>query len=286
MLGSPYRLPRTDVLPNFLIIGAAKSGTTSLYEQLRRHPQVCMPARRWKEPTFFSERAHGRWARGLDWYRSLFSHYRGEAAVGEASTSYTKAPVYGDAAGKIAETLPGVRLIYLVRDPVDQVISHYRHMVFHDGLRLPFDRALDEKPFLVDTARYAFQLAPYRRRFPRDRILVVPFERYVADPVAECREICRFLGIHDGLEIALDRPRNVGSARRLVRGMHWPRAYRAFQRLAPGPVRRAFDRRLTRPLPRPSRDSSAARRLRERLRSEVDVLEQDCGIDFRRWWRC
>lgn len=274
------------MLPNFLIIGAAKSGTTSLYEQLRRHPDVCMPPRRWKEPTFFSEHARGRWARGLDWYCSLFSHHRGEAAVGEASTSYTKAPYYGDAADKIASVLPAARLIYLVRDPVDQVISHYRHMVFHDGLRLPFDRALDEKPFLVETARYAFQLAPYRRRFPRDRILVVPFERFVTDPVAECKRICRFLDIDDRLDLALDRPRNVGSARRLVRGIHWPRAYRAFKRHAPRAVSRAFDHWMTRPLPRPSRDSQAARRLRDRLLPEVDALEQDWGIDFRRWWRC
>lgn len=272
------------MLPNFLIIGAAKSGTTSLYEQLRRHPDVCMPTRRWKEPTFFSERAQGRWARGMHWYRSLFSHHRGERAVGEASTSYTKAPVYGDAPAKIASVLPDARLIYLVRDPVDQVVSHYCHMVFHDGLRLPFDRAVVEKPFLVDAARYAFQLAPYLQRFPRERILVVPFERYVADPVAEGKRVCRFLDVDDSVELGLDRPRNVGSSHRLMRGIHWPRAYRGLQRHAPRVLRRAFDRWMTRSVPRPSRSSPAARRLRARLAAEIDALERDCRVDLRRWW--
>lgn len=271
------------MLPNFLIIGAAKSGTTSLYEQLRRHPDVCMPPRRWKEPTFFSDGPGGRWSRGLDWYRTLFSHHRGERAVGEASTSYTKAPFYGDAADKIAGVLPEVRLIYLVRDPVEQIISHYRHLVFFEGVRTSFVEALENDGFLLESASYATQLEPYFERFPPDRIRVVPFERYVEDPVREARSLCRFLDIDDSIELRLPAARNASSGRRLIRLVHSARAYRLIQRGAPNWGRRMFDRLFTSPLPRPSPEGPFAERIRERLEPEVRALESMTGLDLEHW---
>jgi hypothetical protein len=271
------------VLPNFLIIGAAKSGTTSLYEQLRGHPDVFMPPRRWKEPTFFSAEAEGRWSRGLDWYESLFRGHHGQRAVGEASTSYTKAPIYGDAAEKIAATLPGARLIYLVREPVAQMASHYRHMVMHDGLRSTFHEAAEDDDFLFDCACYAMQLDRYLQHLPMERIRVVPFERYAADPEGTARELCRFLEIDDRQALPLDRPRNVGVGRRPVLRGRPSRWIGGIRRRLPSAASRAFEQVLTRPISMPVPEDPVWLRLRDRMATEIDALERMTGLDLHHW---
>jgi len=271
------------MLPNFLIIGAAKCGTTSLHRQLRSHPDVFMPGGRWKEPTFFSDHGPGRWSRGLDWYASLFSDRQGERAVGEASTSYTKAPHHAGVPDRIARVLPDVKLIYMVRDPIDQIVSHYRQLVFFNGLRCSFQDAVRHEGVLIDTARYATQLQPYRDRFSAARIRIVPFERYVRDPVREARRLCRFLGVDDGIDLPLDRPRNASAGRRLIRPRHSARVYRAAQKVLPPPARRLFDRVLTRPLPQPDRSAPIFDAIRERLEPEVRALEAMTGLDLADW---
>lgn len=273
------------VLPNFLIIGAAKSGTTSLHRQLRQHPDIFLPGGRWKEPTFFSDHGPGRWSRGLDWYESLFSGWQGERAVGEASTSYTKAPFHDGVPARIRQFLPDVKLIYLVRDPVDQIVSHYRQLVFHDGLRDGFEDAIRNQGVLIETARYAYQLQAYRAYFPDTRIRVLPFDRYVQDPVGEARALCRFLGVDDRIELPLERAHNASAERRLMVPVHSGRVYRAVQRVLPAPLLQGFDAMFTRPLPAPDRSAPVLRQLRERLAPEVRELEAMTGLDLAHWRR-
>ena len=113
-------------LPSFLVIGAMKAGTTSLYHYLHAHPQVFMPSI--KELDFFV--AGGNWGRGLHWYQKQFAGAGpGAVAVGEASTMYTKYPSVDGVPERIAAHLPEVRLVYVVRDPIDRIRSHYRHRV-------------------------------------------------------------------------------------------------------------------------------------------------------------
>jgi len=180
-------------LPRFLIIGAAKCGTTSLYHQLNQHPQVYLPAV--KEPTFFSEHGVGTWGKGLDWYRSLFADAGDDQISGEASTSYTKAPWYGDAAAKIHQTVPDVKLIYMVRDPVDQIISHYEHMLFAEQVSGNLTQNLMNNDFLIKVANYKEQIALYAELFPRQQILVLVMENYIKNNSETFNTICDFLGI-------------------------------------------------------------------------------------------
>lgn len=271
------------MLPNFLIIGAAKCGTTSLHRQLRAHPDVFMPGGRWKEPTFFSDHSPGRWSRGLEWYESLFSDWRGEQAVGEASTSYTKAPYHAGVPERIARVLPDVRLIYMVRDPVDQIISHYLQLVFFNHLRHSFEDAVRREGVLLETARYATQLQPYRARFPEAHLRIVPFDRYVRDPEREARALCRFLDVDDDIDLPLDRARNASAGRRLMRPLHSARVYRVAQKVLPLPARRLFDRTLTRPLPRPDRSAPIVDEIRERLEPEIRELEAMTGLNLAHW---
>jgi hypothetical protein len=169
------------MLPNFLIIGAQKSGTTSLYRYLQAHPDVYMP--RHKEPDFFV--AERRWNNGLDWYQSLFADAGDARAIGEASTSYTMHPHYSGVPARIAATLPDVRLIYVLRNPIERARSDYLHYRYppdsqswdyFEPERRPIERALFENPLYLDTSRYAMQLEQYLEVLPRDRILLLTTE--------------------------------------------------------------------------------------------------------------
>jgi Sulfotransferase domain len=185
------RAPR---LPTFIVIGAMKSGTTSLFHYLRAHPQVFMSPL--KEVDFFIE--EGNWFRGLDWYRKQFDGAGDDAiAIGEASTAYTKVPEFKGVPDRIADCIPETRLIYLVRDPIDRIRSHYQHRALIGAERSPFDDAVINDPRYVDCSRYALQIEQYLDRFPRERILIVTSEALRSNRAPTMREVYRFLGVDE-----------------------------------------------------------------------------------------
>jgi len=178
------------IRPNFLVIGAMKAGTTSLYRLLCRHPQIGMS--REKEPAFFC--ADEIFARGWAWYESLFTDAYGKTAVGEASTSYTKRYVYPRAAERIGEHLPDARLIYVVRHPLERIESQWMHGVHQGWHSSSFRRALEE-PGLLDPSRYWSQISAYRKFFPDERILVLLFDEFKHRPAEFMSQVFRFLGV-------------------------------------------------------------------------------------------
>lgn len=181
-------------LPNFLLIGAMKSGTTSLYHYLREHPQVFMPEL--KAPEFFAEGSN--WHRGVDWYRRQFAGAGPEvAAIGEASNVYTKYPRYADVPARIAEHIPDAKMIYLVRDPVERIRSHYRTRVAEGTERAPFDTAVFENPIYLDYTRYAMQIDRYLDHFARTQLLIVTSEDLWNARAATVRSVFGFLGVDD-----------------------------------------------------------------------------------------
>src|SRR3954454_1582153 len=141
------------MLPNLIVIGAAKAGTTSLHHYLDLHPQIAMS--RWKELDFFSKEFD---RDGLRWYESQFA----DAPVrGESSPSYTRHPENPGAAARMASVVPDAKLIYIVRDPVDRYVSSSRSTRHALGKR---SRALDgdlESEQAFHTSHYAVQLALY-----------------------------------------------------------------------------------------------------------------------------
>ena len=178
-------------MPNFLIIGAMKAGTTSLYEYLRHHPEVFMPET--KELDFFIERHN--WSRGLAWYESQFAGAGAATAVGEASPNYTKGHDDPDVAARIADTLPDVRLIYLVRHPIERMVSMYRQTVADGVESRPIEEAFDANRDYLRTSMYAWQLEPYLERFPREHILVLTTESLRRKRTATVARVFEFLGV-------------------------------------------------------------------------------------------
>ena len=221
-------------LPNFIVIGAMKAGTTSLYHYLRNHEQIFMP--KVKELDFFADGAN--WSRGLDWYRQQFSGAGDAMARGEASTLYTKYPQYDRVPERIAGVVPGVRLIYLVRDPIVRMRSHYQHRVALGAETEPPEVALLENPIYLAYSKYAMQLERYLDHFPREQLLVVTSEGLRHDRAATVRQVYEFLGVDPTLSPpALETefyktaqrrsyPPLVWTARRFIK-RHVPQAKRA-----------------------------------------------------------
>jgi hypothetical protein len=194
---------RGGALPDFLLIGAMKCGTTSLYHYLKDHPQIFMPAI--KAPEFFAE--EGNWGRGIAWYRRQFEGAGDDVvAIGEASNVYTKFPRYRGVPARIAQHIPHVRLVYVVRDPIERIRSHYQTRLTEGTERAPIGRAVRDNPIYLDYSRYAIQLDRYLEHFPRDQLLVITAEDLRGDRLATVRDVYGFLGVSsDHVPSDLDR---------------------------------------------------------------------------------
>lgn len=177
-------------LPDFLIIGAMKSATTTLHAQLARQPGIVMSDP--KEPNFFSD--DEQWARGLEWYASLFAAAGPDELAGESSTHYTKLPKHPHTVERMrAHLRPDVKLVYVMRHPVDRLVSHYVHEASRRAMP-PVDQAVNSLSELVDYGRYAFQLEPYLRAFGPENILPVFFDRLSRHSQEEIERVASFIG--------------------------------------------------------------------------------------------
>lgn len=195
------------IRPTFLVIGAMKCATTSLYDLLAQHPQIGMSTV--KEPAFFCD--DELFAKGWAWYESFFANAAQCQAVGEASTSYTKRFTYPRAAERIGRHLSHGRLIYIVREPLERIESQWIHGVHAGWHAADFARALDD-PGLIDPSRYWRQINAYRDYFPDDRILVLFFDDFKTDPLAVFKRCCKFLGVDPSLAPSVPlEPRNVST---------------------------------------------------------------------------
>jgi hypothetical protein len=182
-------------LPDFLVIGAMKSATTTLHEQLARQPGLFMS--RPKEPNFFSDDAV--FAKGLGWYTSIFQRAEEKHLRGESSTHYTKLPTYPKTVERMVKALPRVKLIYLMRHPIDRLRSHYFHEMTVGRIKVGLEEAIDRYPELVDYGRYSMQLEPFVRAYGAENIHPVFFDRLVSQPDQSLEQIGRFLGTPEPL---------------------------------------------------------------------------------------
>jgi Sulfotransferase family len=213
------------MLPNFIVIGAAKAGTTALYWYLAEHPAVFMSEV--KETNFFAYGVdgHGRLIYGdpdvhkfpvktLAEYEALFADPGGAQAVGEASPIYLECP---QAPGRIRALLPDVRLVCCLRHPVERAYADYLMYLWRRGRR--FEPARDLTPDAVwarpdsrwmDVSRYHAQLARYYEIFPRDRIHVFLFDDLKRSTVDAVQGVYRFLAIDSAFVPDLETAHNVG----------------------------------------------------------------------------
>ncbi len=271
--------------PSFLVIGAMKAGTTSLYTYLRDHPEVYMSQQ--KELQFFTRN----WDRGWEWYESQFAESGNAPAVGEASPSYTKCGEYPETVDRIWQHLPDARLVYIVRHPIDRMRSHY-HQWFERGLeRAPIERALLDNPVYLDTSRYGRQLEQYLTRFSRAQILLVTSDDLMHSRADAVRRVYEFIGVDptfvsSNLERTAhrtDSKREPGAAYLAAKAF---RPAGAVGRLAPVAVKKYLFRQLSPKKIDPEQTRIPAdlrRRLEAELAEDVARLKMHMGDGFDGW---
>jgi hypothetical protein len=199
-----------EVRPNFLIVGTARSGTTSLYHWLKQHPEVFMPDT--KEPSHF---IHGYGISDWEKYLSLFEPGRGKKAIGEASVAYLWAP---ESPQWIRFMLGNIKIIILLREPVGRALSLYSWMVMegYEWLRT-FERALaeEEKRFRDESFRwnnpeyfwsymyfrnglYCEQVKRYIDAFGSESVKIYLFDDLISSPAEVYGDVCTFLEVSTG----------------------------------------------------------------------------------------
>jgi hypothetical protein len=274
-------------LPSVVVIGGQKCGTSSLHRYLDAHPEIAMSAD--KELDFFGGPGFANWDRGLEWYRAQFSP---EVPVrGESSPSYTAYPFVTDAPRRMHAVVPEAKLIYLVRDPIERLLSQYVHITARGAEprsleKIFADRPPEHTPFVTQSC-YWLQLEQYLELFAAERILVVDQDDLGSDRLETMARIFRFLGVDDSVsspawERRLNRSSDKRRPRRLLGGPGGRAGVRLLRRL---PERAAAPLRpvLTRPIERPALDRALRERLAEALRPDAERLRAHTGQTFATW---
>jgi hypothetical protein len=294
-------------MPNFLVIGAAKGGTTALHRYLKQHPQIFMSPR--KELRFFPFEGNPPDYRGpgdaadaasmtttLDDYVAQFEGSEGYPARGEISPLYLYMP---RSVERIRHYIPDVKLIAVLRQPAERAYSQYL-MMKRDGLEtLGFEDALAAEDrrvaeryghrwYYLRRGFYAAQLRPYFANFARGQIRVRLYEDYVSNPVAFAQDIFRFLNVDDTFVPDMSVRHNESKlprSRRLQVFLTQPRAAKNFVKtfIPAGWSRRVGDRLRRENLTRPPLPPETRRRLTEVYREDIEELQGMIGRDLSHW---
>lgn len=192
------------MLPNFLVCGAQKAATTSLYAYLRQHPQIYLPET--KELNYFNLN----WDKSLAWYEDLFASWSGQPAVGEVSPLYIWEEQVPE---RIAQTLDSPRLIFLLRNPIDRAYSNYWFNVSRAAQNpaVGFSQAIRNKEGeyrYLSKGLYGQQLTRYAALFPRERLLVLYTEDLKSNPHTTLKRVFEFLDVVPNVEVSVANRHN------------------------------------------------------------------------------
>lgn len=200
-------------LPTFLFIGPDKTGSSWIYEYLDAHPQCFVPE---AKDLYFFDREY---SRGLKWYEKFFAPARPDhVAVGELSHDYI---LSDEVADRIRADLPGVKLISVIRNPVERTYSHYLYLQRSGMTQGSFSEALTRFPDLIENSRYSVMLQRYRDRFPEEQLCFLMFDDLKRQPQVFADQLADFLGIErmNAEDIGIVRPASRARSYHLARLM-------------------------------------------------------------------
>ncbi len=292
------------IKPHFLVIGAYKSGTTALHHYLRVHPEIFIPER--KEPNYyafadqtrpFNHPAASGSIRTQAEYESLFAQARQGQVLGEVSPAYMAA---SGACARIYEDAPDVRLIAILRNPIERAYSDFL-MYKRDGLEHEEqfidalkdqdrrDSSLDPTSHYISTGFYFEQLRPYFETFDREKIHILLHEEFVSERDHALMEIFRFLGIDHSVEIPDQSASNVSGvpttlslrAAYAVRNQVRDR----LRKFVPEDLKRKMNSSLERRLTKEPLSPDARSWLTDIYRSDIENLGALVNLDLSSWLR-
>lgn len=200
-------------LPDFLVIGAQRSGTTHLFKIMKMHPSICIAS---KKETFYFVRDE-EYEKGIDYYRSLFSHCKQNVLKGELTPDYL---FHETSAERIHKDLGSdIKLIAILRNPIDRAWSQYQRSVRNGKTISTFEKAILKHPKLLARGLYAQQLERYLKLFPKENILITFYDDMKEDIDGYLEKVFGFLGVDWSNEIkalvydqTLDKSTNYGHA--------------------------------------------------------------------------
>ena len=268
------------MFPNFLVIGASRSGTTWIDKNLRDHPSVYLPPI--KELHFFDSR----YDRGIEFYESFFDGWRGEPAVGEVTPDYLHGQFSPyDIPRLIHQHLPDVKLIASLRNPVDRLYSEFWNVKARDPRNAPlsFEEKLAQRPEFIREGFYFEHLQRFLEYFPRERMLILLYDDLVADPHAFMQRIYTFLGVDPEFRSDFEpvRVNRATGKRRLARSRALWLGCRVLSRLRFHRAAEALHRINSVSIPEMNPDTRA--RLIELYRPHNERLEKFLGRDLSHW---
>lgn len=202
------------MLPDFLIIGGMKCGSTSLLHYLRSHSDILLPIGI-KNLAFYDEREN--WSEGLAWYESFFQNPNSKSqVVGEISTEYTKYPDTKNVAVNMASIVPDAKLIYLIRHPIERLQSHYIHMVGEGKENRCINKALEifENNRYINYSRYHLQLEQFLPFYDAANILIVTSESLRKNRNATLTRVFDFVGVDSSYKTIPEVSLNTASERK------------------------------------------------------------------------
>jgi hypothetical protein len=271
-------------LPNLVVVGAQKCGTSGLHYHLGLHPEISMSKP--KELNFFiEERA---WPRGIEWYRG---HFDPRARVrGESSPNYTAYPHHLGVAERMHSVIPDARLIYVVRDPLLRIASHWVHNYAKRREKGDLAATLSHpNTSYVIRSQYFMQLQRFLRHYERERILVLQQSDFRKDRVSTLRRVFEFVGVDpDFTHPSFERERH-STARKTRATRLAARLERMSKtrrgRLLPPKFWFALDERLPlrRPIERPDVRAALPDETLRVLREDAERLRELVGRDFAGW---
>ncbi|MEA5553505.1 sulfotransferase [Anabaena cylindrica UHCC 0172] len=186
-----------NILPNLIIIGAMKSGTSSLHNYLNLHPEIQMSSL--KELDFFILEKN--WNQGLDWYSNQFPMNKEAKIFGESSPNYTKSHIFADVPQRMASVLPDAKLIYILRDPIKRILSHYFHQfVDRQEMRSLIDALQDNNNNYINSSRYYWQLKDFLSIYKLDQVLILTLEELEKNRNKTLQKVFDFLGVDSSFE--------------------------------------------------------------------------------------
>lgn len=276
------------MLPNLIVIGAMKAGTSSLHYYLSLHPEIFMSEV--KELNFFERN----WEKGLAWYESQFPTER--AIRGESSPNYAKFPTFGGVPQRMHSILPDAKLIYVVRDPIERIVSHYIDAYSYGRANGTISEALAdfENHHIVKCSKYFMQLEQYLEYYDASKLLIITSEDLKNRRPETMRTIFRFLGVTDSFyTIDFDRELNGAPGRRrssrlayslenVVERVRGSRLRRYLPKALARPIR-AYSTMTARQIDRPELEEELRQRLIAYLRADVDQLRSVTGRTFQEW---
>ena len=184
---------------DFICIGPERSGTTWLYQCLKEHPEICVSEP--KEVNFFNSSqsfwrkdliGQTNYTKGLEWYKQHFNHCLNKKIIGEFTPIYLHSPEVPE---RIHKHFPDVKLIAILRNPIERLYSHYRYTELKGFYQLPtFKEVIDKEKSFVEESSYFKHLQNYLKYFPREKTLITIYEDIEKDQEAFIRKVLKFLG--------------------------------------------------------------------------------------------